>query len=74
MKLLIESDGTIQGTRVVNAETGELIEHELLGLTWQVDRPRYRNFESPYAQVSLTFARIPVRVVGEANKVFYTER
>jgi hypothetical protein len=57
VKVKIVSDGTTQGTQVVNAETGEPIDGVTF-VAWELEA------KDGVATVSLELRKIPVEVVG----------
>lgn len=61
MKIKIISDGTRQGTRIVNAKTGEEIEG-VVSVEWDMS-VRYGDFES---QLTLEIANVQLELVGDA--------
>lgn len=60
VKLKIISDGTAHGTKVVNIETGEMIDR-VMSVKWQIDT------DTSMATVELLLAIVPVEVVGESE-------
>lgn len=61
MKVKIISDGTPPGTRVVNADTGEPIEH-VTAIEWKID-------VRDLATAVIRLRDVDVDVVGEATTV-----
>jgi thymidylate kinase len=61
MNLKVISDGTVMGTRVVNADTGE----ELSGVKavkWEIST------ESITADVVIVLAKVPVEIAGQTKE------
>lgn len=61
MRIKIESDGTPQGTRVLNAETGDMVEG-VTGVEWVLPDC------NSYARATLIFERVECEVIGEAEE------
>jgi len=62
MKIKIISDGTANGTKVVNAETGELV-HHVSSVEWKV------SVESSLAEAVVTFSNVAVEIEAELSEV-----
>lgn len=60
MKIKIVSDGTVQGTTVVDAATGEKLSG-VTSVTWSVDATK------GYAEATLTVALVEIEAVVEAQ-------
>jgi hypothetical protein len=58
VRIKIVSDGTPKGTQVVDAATGEPVEH-ITGISWKVDA-------NHLAEATLTLIKVPVEVESEA--------
>lgn len=58
MRVKIISDGTAYGTRIVNMETGELVEG-VVSVRWQMDA------KDNTASVDISFVKVPIEAEGE---------
>lgn len=65
MKLKIISDGTPQGTSIVDIETGERLER-VTSIKWSIDAKWL-------AVATIELCEIPVDIVGDFEKVTKTE-
>lgn len=61
MKIKIISDGTVHGTEVVNAETGETIEG-IVSIEWSIQVKR----GEPYARAIIKAIDVPIEFTGNA--------
>jgi hypothetical protein len=55
MQLKIFSDGTVRGTTVRNAETGDLLEN-IASISWSVEKGR------PLARATIELVNVPVNI------------
>lgn len=59
MKLKVVSDGTPQGTKVLNAETGEEVDN-VYAVTWEA------RADKPESMAQISLAKIEIEALGEA--------
>ena len=62
MRLKIISDGTVDGTKVVSDETGELIDY-VEAITWTIDA-----HSSNFAHGVFRVVNVPVEIVSDFQK------
>ncbi len=63
MRIKIISDGTVHGTQIVNADTGEEIEY-VVRAEWKIVASAPRNL----ATATLELWNVPVEIVGEVKE------
>ena len=62
MKIKIVSDGTVEGTQVVDVTTGEVLEL-VVGVRWEVDTV------ATIARADIRLVDVPIEVIGEVAAV-----
>jgi len=60
MKVKIVSDGKAMNTKVINVETGEMLEH-VIGIEWRM------GMKQDEAEATITLMQVPIEVIAKAN-------